>query len=130
MSALANLRGTVVPVPSTNTCITLWIIVVQINKPRKQTRLKICSHPNLTNWVALSELHLHHPPRYAKEGSGVYLGLCAMLLCRCAQGEVLTVSEARDTREATVVGGNSVGGCRGMIFFSLGWRKTNILGTS
>ena len=38
--------------------------------------------------------------RYAKEGSGVYVGLCAMLLCRCAQGEVLTVSEAKDTREA------------------------------
>ena len=38
--------------------------------------------------------------RYAKEGSGVYVGLCAMLLCRCAQGEVLTVPEAKDTREA------------------------------
>ena len=24
-------------------------------------------------------------------GAGVYLGLCAMLLCRCAMGEVLTV---------------------------------------
>ena len=37
--------------------------------------------------------------RYAKEGSGVYLGLCAMLLCRCAMGQVLTVPDARDTRE-------------------------------
>ena len=42
--------------------------------------------------------------RYAKEGSGVYVGLCAMLLCRCAQGEVLTVSEAKDTREAGAAG--------------------------
>ena len=35
----------------------------------------------------------------------------------------MTVSEARDTREATVVGGNSVGGCRGMNFFQPGVEK-------
>jgi len=63
---------------------------------------------------------------YAKEGSGVYLGLCAMLLCRCAQGEVLTVSEARDTREAVRAGYDSVcgdrlkavGTFREMVFFN------------
>eukprot|EP00435_Cladocopium_sp_Y103_P070899 s320_g36.t1 len=49
---------------------------------------------------------------YAKEGSGVYVGLCAMLLCRCAQGEVLTVSEAKDTREAVRAGYDSVCGDR------------------
>mmetsp|Transcript_65296 Transcript_65296/g.181110 ORF Transcript_65296/g.181110 Transcript_65296/m.181110 type:complete len:540 (-) Transcript_65296:151-1770(-) len=33
---------------------------------------------------------------YAKEGSGVYVGLCAMLVCRAVLGEVLTVSGAGD----------------------------------
>jgi len=63
---------------------------------------------------------------YAKEGSGVYVGLCAMLLCRCAQGEVLTVSEAKDTREAIRAGYDSVcgdrlaavGTFREMVFFN------------
>lgn len=63
---------------------------------------------------------------YAKEGSGVYVGLCAMLLCRCAQGEVLTVSEAKDTREAVRAGYDSVcgdrlaavGTFREMVFFN------------
>eukprot|EP00913_Durusdinium_trenchii_P014700 g13790.t1 len=64
--------------------------------------------------------------RYAKEGSGVYLGLCATLLCRCAVGQVLTVPEARDTREAVRAGGfdsvcgdrlKAVGTFREMVFF-------------
>ncbi|CAK9041728.1 unnamed protein product [Durusdinium trenchii] len=63
---------------------------------------------------------------YAKEGSGVYLGLCATLLCRCAVGQVLTVPEARDTREAVRAGGfdsvcgdrlKAVGTFREMVFF-------------
>jgi len=33
---------------------------------------------------------------YAKEGSGVYVGLCAMLVCRAVLGRVLTVSGAGD----------------------------------
>mmetsp|Transcript_1155 Transcript_1155/g.2854 ORF Transcript_1155/g.2854 Transcript_1155/m.2854 type:complete len:978 (+) Transcript_1155:55-2988(+) len=33
---------------------------------------------------------------YAKEGSGVYVGLCAMLLCRAVAGRVLTVDSAGD----------------------------------
>ena len=42
---------------------------------------------------------------YAKEGSGVYVGLCAMLLCRCALGQVLTVSEKGDMQERLRQGG-------------------------
>ena len=42
---------------------------------------------------------------YAKEGGGVYVGLCAMLLCRCALGKVLTVSEAGDMQERLRAGG-------------------------
>lgn len=64
---------------------------------------------------------------YAKEGSGVYVGLCAVLLCRCALGEVLTVSEAGDMRERVKEGGydavcgdrlRAVGTFREMVFFN------------
>jgi len=36
---------------------------------------------------------------YAKEGSGVYVGLCAMLLCRAVSGRVLTVDKSADFSE-------------------------------
>lgn len=64
---------------------------------------------------------------YAKEGSGVYVGLCAVLLCRCAMGEVLTVSEAGDMQETLRTGGYdalcgdrlaAVGTFREMVFFN------------
>lgn len=64
---------------------------------------------------------------YAKEGSGVYVGLCAVLLCRCSMGEVLTVSQAGDMQERLRDGGyNSlcgdrlaaVGTYREMVFFN------------
>lgn len=64
---------------------------------------------------------------YAKEGSGVYVGLCAVLLCRCAMGEVLTVSHAGDMQERLRDGGYdslcgdrlaAVGTYREMVFFN------------
>eukprot|EP00441_Pelagodinium_beii_P009057 CAMPEP_0197704182 /NCGR_PEP_ID=MMETSP1338-20131121/125809_1 /TAXON_ID=43686 ORGANISM="Pelagodinium beii, Strain RCC1491" /NCGR_SAMPLE_ID=MMETSP1338 /ASSEMBLY_ACC=CAM_ASM_000754 /LENGTH=960 /DNA_ID=CAMNT_0043288081 /DNA_START=193 /DNA_END=3076 /DNA_ORIENTATION=- len=64
---------------------------------------------------------------YAKEGAGVYVGLCAMLLCRAVLGEVLTVSssgdmeaEARAGRYDCVCGDRlaAAGTYREMVFFN------------
>eukprot|EP00441_Pelagodinium_beii_P026137 CAMPEP_0197657186 /NCGR_PEP_ID=MMETSP1338-20131121/44471_1 /TAXON_ID=43686 ORGANISM="Pelagodinium beii, Strain RCC1491" /NCGR_SAMPLE_ID=MMETSP1338 /ASSEMBLY_ACC=CAM_ASM_000754 /LENGTH=949 /DNA_ID=CAMNT_0043233501 /DNA_START=174 /DNA_END=3024 /DNA_ORIENTATION=- len=41
---------------------------------------------------------------YAKEGAGVYVGLCAMLLCRGVLGEVLTVSSSGDMEAEALAG--------------------------
>jgi len=64
---------------------------------------------------------------YAKEGAGVYVGLCAMLLCRAVLGEVSTVSSSGDM-EANVRGGAhhcvcgdrlaAAGTYREMVFFN------------
>ena len=94
----------------------------------------------MENFSSGSKPHVNQPPafygpklqasksdEYAKEGSGVYVGLCAVLLCRCALGEVLTVSEAGDMRERVKEGGydavcgdrlRAVGTFREMVFFN------------
>lgn len=63
---------------------------------------------------------------YAKEGSGVYLGLCAMLVCRAVAGRVLNVETSADFSERITSGeydslcGDrlaAVGTFREMVFF-------------
>lgn len=64
---------------------------------------------------------------YAKEGSGIFMGQCALLLCRAVAGKVLTVEHAADHSSAVLSGcydsvcGDrraAVGTFREMIFFN------------
>jgi len=64
---------------------------------------------------------------YAKEGDGVFVGQCALLLCRAVAGKVLTVEHAADHSSAVLSGSYdsvcgdrraAVGTYREMIFFS------------
>ncbi|CAE6959311.1 Lrp4 [Symbiodinium natans] len=92
----------------------------------KMDRAGSCAGSMFGRGIYLAE-NASKSDEYAKEGAGVYLGLCAMLLCRCAMGEVLTVSEAGDTQETVRAGGYdsvcgdrlaAAGTFREMVFFN------------
>jgi len=92
----------------------------------KMDRAGSCAGSMFGRGIYLAE-NASKSDEYAKEGTGVYLGLCAMLLCRCAMGEVLTVSEAADMRETVRTGGYdsvcgdrlaAAGTYREMVFFN------------
>eukprot|EP00439_Symbiodinium_sp_Y106_P035667 s682_g4.t1 len=92
----------------------------------KMDRAGSCAGSMFGRGIYLAE-NASKSDEYAKEGAGVYLGLCAMLLCRCAMGEVLTVSQPGDVQETVRAGGYdsvcgdrlaAAGTFREMVFFN------------
>ncbi|CAE7036061.1 tank-1 [Symbiodinium sp. CCMP2456] len=92
----------------------------------KMDRAGSCAGSMFGRGIYLAE-NASKSDEYAKEGAGVYLGLCAMLLCRCAMGEVVTVSQPGDVQETVRAGGYdsvcgdrlaAAGTFREMVFFN------------